>query len=61
MLRFFSFDFAMKLFKNSGMNEYAIELIEGKHPLYGPIYSQRLVELKTLKLYIETYSKMEFI
>ena len=36
------------------MNEYAIELEESKQPLFGPIYSLGLVELETLKTYIET-------
>ena len=40
--------------ENTGMNEYAIELEEGKQPLFGPIYSLDLVELKTLKTYIKT-------
>ena len=38
----------------TGANEYAIKLKKGKQPSYGPIYSLVLVELKTLKTYIET-------
>ncbi len=51
----------MKLPKNTGMNEYAFELIDEKQPPYGPIYALNLVELKTLKTYIETYLKTGFI
>ena len=35
------------------MNEYAIELEEGKQPPFGPIYSLEPIELKTLKTYIK--------
>ncbi len=51
----------MELSENMGMNEYTIELIDGKHPLYGPIYALSPVELETLKTYIETYLKTGFI
>ena len=44
---------AAELRKNTGMNEHAIELEEGKQPLFGPIYSLGPVELETLKTYIE--------
>lgn len=57
----FLFDFAMKLFENASMNEHTIELVEGKQPFYGPIYSLGLVELETLKTYIETNLKTGFI
>ncbi len=43
------------------MNEYVIKLIEGKQQLYGLIYSLRLVEMETLKTYIETHLKTGFI
>lgn len=43
------------------MNEYAIELIKGKPSSYDPIYSLNLVELESLKTYIETYLKTGFI
>ena len=39
----------MELPENTGINEHAIELIEGKQSLYGPIYSLGPVELKRLK------------
>ena len=57
----FSFDLAMELPENTGINEYAIELVEGKQPPYGPIYSLSPVELETLKTYIETHLKTGFI
>ncbi len=43
------------------MNEHAIELIDEKQPFYKPIYALSLVELKTLKTYIETHLKTGFI
>ena len=57
----FSPDLAMELPENTGMNEHAIELVEGKQPPYGPIYSLSLVELETLKTYLETHLKTGFI
>ena len=49
----FSPDLAFKLPKYTGINNHAIELINSQQPPYGPIYSLRLVELETLKAYIE--------
>ena len=57
----FSSNLAMELPKNTGINEYAIELQDGRQPSYGPIYSLGLVELETLKTYIKTYLKTGFI
>ena len=57
----FSFDLAMELSENTGINEYAIELQDGKQLPYGPIYSLGPVELKTLKTYIENHLKTGFI
>ncbi len=51
----------MKLPENTGINEHVIELVEGKQPPYGPIYSLSSVELETLKTYIETHLKTGFI
>lgn len=51
----------MELLENSRMNEYAIELIDGKQSFYEPIYTLSLVELETLKIYIETHLKTGFI
>ena len=39
--------------ENTRINEYAIELEEGKQPLFGLIYSLGPVELETLKTYIK--------
>ena len=57
---FFS-DLAIEVLENTRMNEYAIKLIDGKQSSYGPIYALNLVELETLKTYIETYLKTRFI
>ena len=57
----FLFDLAIELSENTGINEYAIKLVEGKQPPNGSIYSLGLVELETLKTYIETYLKTGFI
>ena len=50
----FSAENAAELPENTGINEHAIKLEEGKQPFFGPIYSLRLVELETLKTYIKT-------
>ena len=55
-------DFANVFFENSlnifskqtGVNEYTIELEKGKQSLYGPIYSLELIQLETHKSYIKT-------
>ena len=52
---------AAKLPENTGMNEHAIELEEGKQPPFGPIYSLGVVELETLKTYIKTNLANGFI
>lgn len=54
-------DLAMKLHENINMNKYAIELFEGKQPLYGSIHSLGPVALETLKAHIETYQKTGFV
>lgn len=51
----------MELPENTGINKHAIELVKGKQPSYGPIYSLGLVKLETLKTYIEIYLKTGFI
>lgn len=43
------------------MNKHAIELIDKKQPSYRPIYAFSPVELETLKGYIKTHLKIEFI
>ena len=57
----FSAENAAELPKNTGMNEYAIKLEEGKQPPFGPIYNLGLVELEILKTYIETNLANSFI
>ena len=57
----FSPDLASELPKHIGTNDHAIELVDGQQPLYGPSYSLRLVELETLKTYIETNLANGFI
>ena len=57
----FSFDLAIELPENTGINEHVIKLHEGKKLPYKPIYSLRLVELETLKTYIKTHLKTGFI
>ena len=57
----FSAENAAELPENTGMNEHAIKLEEGKQPLFGPIYSLGLVELETLKTYIKTNLANGFI
>lgn len=57
----FSLELAMKLPENTGINEYIIELIKRKQLLYWSIYTRNSVELETLKTYIETHLKIEFI
>ena len=57
----FSPDLASELPKQTGINDHAIELVEGQQPPYGPIYSLEPVELETLKAYIEINLANEFI
>ena len=52
---------ALVLPEHTKLNEHAIDLEDGKQPLYGPIYSLGPVELETLKTYIKTHLKTEFI
>ena len=57
----FSPDLASELPKNTGINDYAIKLVEGQQSPYKPIYSLEAVELETLKAYIETNLANGFI
>ena len=54
-------EYAAKLLENTGINEYAIKLKEGKQILFEPIYSLGPVELETLKTYIKTNLANGFI
>ena len=47
-------ELAKLLPERTGINEYTIKLEKGKQWPYGPIYSLGLIELETLKAYIET-------
>ena len=51
----------MEISENTSINEYAIELVEKKQLLYRLIYTFSLVELETLKTYIENHLKTGFI
>ena len=57
----FSPDLASKLPEHTGINDHAIELVEGQQPPYGSIYSLGPMELETLKAYIETNLANGFI
>ena len=57
----FSPDLASEFPEYTGINDHAIELVEGQQPPYGPIYSLGPVELETLKAYIETNLANGFI
>ena len=57
----FSAENAAELLENTGMNEYAIKSEKDKQPSFGQIYSQDLVELKTLKTYIKINLANSFI
>ena len=50
-----------KLSEHTGINEHAIKLVNGQQPAYRPIYSLGLIELETLKAYIETNLANKFI
>ena len=57
----FSLDLMFELPEHTGINNHAIELINGQEPPYGPIYSLGPVELETLKAYIKTNLANGFI
>lgn len=57
----FSFNLVIELSKNTGINKYAIKLEKNKQLLSGPIYSLGPVKLETMKTYIKSYLKNEFI
>ena len=52
---------ALVLLKQTDYNKHAIKLEIEKQLFYKTIYSLGLVKLETLKTYIETYLKTEFI
>ena len=57
----FSEEKALVLPERTELNEYAIDLEDGKQPPYGPIYSLGPVKLEILKTYIKTHLKTGFI
>ena len=57
----FSKESAEVLSERTGINKHAIELEDGKQPLYRPIYSLGSLELETLKTYIKTNLANSFI
>ena len=57
----FSEEKGLVLLERTELNEHAIDLENSKQPPYGPIYNLGLVELETLKTYIETHLKTRFI
>ncbi len=57
----FSLKLAAKLPKYTRINDHAIELIDNWQPLYGFIYSLKLVELEILKAYIKNNLANSFI
>lgn len=52
---------AAELSKHTEINNYPIELIDSKQLSYRPMYSLKLVELETLKTYLETNLANSFI
>lgn len=61
ILMFFVTNPAMKLAKNTRINEYDIEPIDNKQSSYGLIYPISQIELETLKTYIKTHLTTAFI
>ena len=57
----FSPKLALKLIKYTGINDHAIKLVDKWQSYYEPIYSLEIVELETLKTYIEINLADSFI
>ena len=57
----FSPDLTSEFPKHTGINDYAIKLVNGQQPFYGPIYSLVPVEMEILKAYIKTNLANKFI
>lgn len=57
----FSLNLVIKLLRNTGIDKHAMELVNCKQPSYRPICAFSLLELETLKTYIENYLKNGFI
>ncbi len=52
---------AAELLEHTGINDYAIELVDDWQPPYGPIYSLGPMEIETLKAYIKNNLASGFI
>ncbi len=52
---------AVELPEYTEINDHAIELVDNRQPLYGPIYSLEPVELEILKAYIKNRLASDFI
>ena len=57
----FSLDLTSKLFKHTKINDHTIKVVNSQQLPYKLIYSLKLVELETLKAYIETNLVNRFI
>ena len=57
----FLVEYIAKFLENTGINEHAIELKEGKQSFFGLIYSLRPVKLEILKIYIKNNLANNFI
>ena len=58
---FFFFELMMELIENISINKHVIKLQKNKQLPYRSIYNLGPVELETLKSYIKTHLKTEFI
>ena len=54
-------DLVSEFFKHTGISDYAIKLVDSQQPSYKPIYNLELVELKTLKTFININLAHKFI
>ena len=57
----FSYKLVVKFHKHTRINNHAIELIVYQQPSYSSIYRLGLIELETLKIYIENNLANNFI
>ena len=57
----FSAKYIVELSKYTKINNHTIKLKKRKQPLFGPIYSLGLVNLKTFKIYIKINLANRFI
>lgn len=61
LIDIFSPKLVVELLKHIGINNHAINIVNGNQPLYGLIYSLRLVKLEILKTYIKKNLVNNFI